>query len=105
MSKHGKNCECDQCFRSAVVSAIDRWIENTVKENPGVVCPYCGTNPSKPAAHASGWLDWCGHEVRKEGLVIGWRKNKRAKIIKCTNSERTRELVYKNGTWIKQLGK
>ena len=102
MKKHSKDCECDLCFRSAVMSAIDKGIEKAARDNPGVVCPYCGTNPSKPAAHASGWLDSCGHEVRREGLVIGWRKSKLAEIMKCTNSEKTRQLVYKDGKWVKQ---
>ena len=41
-------------------------------------------------------------QVRREGLVIGWRKSKLAEIMKCTNSEKTRQLVYKDGKWVKQ---
>ena len=103
MSKHSKNCDCDQCFRAAVVSSVDRWIEKTVKENPGVVCPFCGTNPSKPASkYGSGFKDECGHEVRVKGLVIGWRKTKGSEVMRCTNSGETRELIYIKGKWIER---
>lgn len=97
MKKHNKNCECDQCFRRAVLSSVNKWIEKTARENPGVVCPFCGTNPSKPAKYGTGFKDYCGHEIRENGLVVGWRKD--SCTFKCTNPEKTRQLVYKDKKW------
>ena len=99
MKQHSKDCNCESCWRKAVLSAVDRGIEKAVKENPGKVCPFCGTNPSKLAPHGSGFKDSCGHEVRKNGLVIGWRKTKKSLTIKCTNSEKTLQLVFVDGKW------
>lgn len=99
MNKHSKDCECDKCFRKAVLSSVNRWIEKTVKENPGIVCPFCGTNPSEKAKYGGGFKAWCGHEVRRNGLVIGWRKNNKSKIEKCINPEKTKQLVFINGKW------
>jgi hypothetical protein len=93
--EHDKDCECDSCWRKAIISRVDKWIEEIVKENPGEVCPFCGTNPSKPAVHGTGWLDFCGHEVRKNGLVIGWRKS-HSKLMKCICPEKTRQRFVKN---------
>lgn len=103
MSEHNENCECDECFRKAVLSSVDRWIEKTVKENPGIVCPFCGTNPSKKARYGSGFKDSCGHEIREDGLVIGWRKTNKSKTIKCICPEKTRQLVYVNGKWREEI--
>lgn len=99
MHKHSENCECELCFREAVLISIEKSIKKAAKENPGVVCPFCGTNPSKKAKYGSGFKDWCGHEVRKNGLVIGWRKNEKSVLYKCTNSEKTRKLVFIRGKW------
>ena len=97
MSKHAIDCECEVCFRREVISAVDRGIKKRSEENPGRVCPFCGTNPSEPAKYGSGWKDYCGHEVRKYGLVIGWT-DKSIKM-KCNNSAETRQLVYVGGKW------
>lgn len=102
MAKHSKGCECDQCFRKAVLNSVDKWIEETARENPGVVCPFCGTNPSEPAKYGSGFKDSCGHEVRVGGLVTGWKLKARGEMVKCTNSEKTGQLVYAKGIWVEQ---
>lgn len=94
--KHSKNCKCDFCFRLAVISGVEKWIAKEVKKNPGKVCPFCGTNPSKPAKYGTGWNASCGHEVRKKGLVIGWKKDSRSKLMKCTCPEKTKQVFRKN---------
>ena len=99
MKQHPKDCNCEPCWRKAVLSAVERGIKRKVKENPGKVCPFCGTNPSKPAKYGGGWKDSCGHDARKNGLVIGWRKTKKSTTIKCTNSEETLQLVFVDGKW------
>jgi len=102
MKKHDKGCECDQCFRDVVINSVDKWIEKTVKDNPGVVCPFCGTNPSKIAPHGGGFKDECGHEIRLEGLVVGWKLTAGSEISECKNPDKTRELIYINGKWVEQ---
>lgn len=105
MARHSKGCECDQCFRKAVISSVDKWIEETAEKNPGVVCPFCGTNPSEPAKYGSGWKGSCGHEIRENGLVVGWKRKPQStgeEMVKCTNSEKTRELLYVKGIWVEQ---
>jgi hypothetical protein len=99
--QHNKDCECESCWRIVVISAVDSWIEKIAKENPGKVCPFCGTNPSKPKKYGSGWKAYCGHEVRKNGLVIGWKKTKKSKIMKCINSAETKQLIFSDGKWRK----
>lgn len=94
--KHAKNCQCDSCWRKSIVSLIEKSTAEIVKKNPGIVCPFCGTNPSKPARYGMGWKDFCGHEVRRKGLVIGWRKEKGSSLMKCTNSGETKQEFDKN---------
>lgn len=97
MGRHRKNCECDRCFQNAVFKAVDRWIEETARKYPGIVCPFCGTNPSKAAPNSSGWKGRCGHEVRKDGLVIGWEN--KGIFHECITPETTRQLEFIEGKW------
>jgi hypothetical protein len=79
------------------MAAIEKNIEAANLATPGQQCPFCGTNPSKAAKYGGGWKDFCGHEVRENGLVVAWKKGN--KITKCVNSKETRQLTYIHDSW------
>lgn len=89
--KYSDNCTCAKCtqhWNNALFSATDKSIKEANRKTPGQQCPFCGTNPSK-RAHGSSWKDSCGHEVRKDGLVVRWEKN--GKRVRCVCPEKTRQ--------------